>query len=478
MNVIRRVAKNSVFLLLTQGVTLGAGLILSIAIARFMGVSNFGTFSFIMAFTELFIVADLGMNLLITREVSRDKSRAGKYLGNSIVLGFIFTLIALGIIALLTSAINISRTTSIGIYIAGLYVLLGCFVHFFRATFHAFEKMEYETVTVFVEKLFIIVIGLTIILRGGTLIELLLIFLIGRALNLLISSIIYLTRISCIKIEVDLKFWKHLVISAYPFGLNVLLSLIYIKIDIVLLSLIKGVQDAGLYRAASMLVVSLPVLGISLNSALFPVMSRYFKSSRDSLMSLFEKSFKFLFNISFPIAIGTIILANRLIPLMYGKAFIPSILILQILSLILPLRFANSALGVLLTSIDKQGFRTYSIGIAAIINIGLNLALIPSMSYIGASIATVLTEVLIFGLLFFYVSKFFCRIPILELTKGALMAGLILAGFTYYFQEINLFLVIGIAACFYFVSLYLFGGISQEDMAIVKRAVQKEGLST
>jgi O-antigen/teichoic acid export membrane protein len=87
MNTVQRIAKNTGVLLASQIASYILGLFFIMYTARYLGAEGLGILSFALAFTGIFgVFADLGLSTLTIREVARDKSLAGKYLGNVAVM--------------------------------------------------------------------------------------------------------------------------------------------------------------------------------------------------------------------------------------------------------------------------------------------------------------------------------------------------------------------------------------------------------
>ena len=85
---------------------------------------------------------------------------------------------------------------------------------------------------------------------------------------------------------------------------------------------------------------------------------------------------------------------------------------LQILSLALVFTFVSFVFLGTLTVIGKQKLYALSIGLCAIVNVVLNLTLIPILSYNGAAIATLFTNIVLFLASFYFVSKYLQVIPV------------------------------------------------------------------
>jgi len=246
-------------------------------------------------------------------------------------------------------------------------------------------------------------------------------------------------------------------------------GLIYVRIDTVMLSMMKGDAVVGWYNAAYNIVLGVKPIPQLLMNALFPLMSSYFVSSKDSLKVVYEKSFKYLFILGLPLAVGITLLADRIILLLYGQQFYPSIIALQILSWDVLLIFLYMCSAFILISIDKQNQMAVIAGYAALINVILNLFLIPYFSYIGAAVATIVTETILISLYFLLISKSFYKLPISKIFIRPLIACLIMGFFIHYLININPFLLIILAVLVYFTSLYLIKGFSKDDLELFKK---------
>jgi O-antigen/teichoic acid export membrane protein len=470
MSTVKRIAKNTLVLTVADVFSKVLSLILIAYLARFLGDVGFGKYSFAFSFTALFMVlTDLGLSTLTVREVARDKSRAAEYLGN---IGFIKILLSLLTFALIFIAINFMQyppDTRIAVYILGVYWILTSFVQFFRSIFRAFEQMEYEALTTIIERIIAVSLGLLVLFSGYGLIEFVLVLLFAGVVNAIISFFIVVRNFTKPKFEIDLEFWKHLIKEGLPFGVVFIFITLYFKIDITMLSLMKGDAAVGWYYASVAMIEALTFIPAIFMISLFPVISRFFVSSKESLVLAYEKSFKYLFILGLPIAVGTTLLADRFVLFIYGGDFVNSIISLKILSWALLFIFLNYLLGAVLRSIDRQTLNAYISGIAVFLNISLNLFLIPKFSYIGAAVSTALTEGFVLFLYFYYISKFVCRLSLHKIIIKPLIASLTMGFFVYSLGEINLILLVPIATAFYFGSLYIIKGFHKDDIELFRQ---------
>ena len=473
MSTVRTIAKNTSFLILAKAVTLALGLILTIFIARSIGAVSFGKLGFAQSFTGLLIIfADMGLGPVTIREIARRKELASKYLANIFLVKLIFSVVTFALIAIIINLMHYPTDTKIVVYLIGISSIFGSFSAFMRAIFKAFEKMEYESFLDIGKSIITISAGLIVLFFGYGLIAVALVYLFASFIDLLATLVVTVKKFARPELKIDLSFWRQIIFLAFPFLWTASIGVIYHQIDIVMLSVMKGDAPVGWYIAACKLIYTLVIIPDMFSYALFPVMSRFYTSSTGALRRIVEKSSKYLFIIGLPIATGAIILADRIILLFYGQNFAPSILAMQILALYLPLRFMNHATGYTLSSINKEHLRALSATIAAIVNISLNLILIPKYSLVGAAIATAVTEVVLFAGYYYFVAKHFCRIRLIPIFAKPILACIVMGIFVFYLREFNLALLIISAAIVYFAALYFIKGFDSVDRAMLRDLMQ------
>jgi len=236
-----------------------------------------------------------------------------------------------------------------------------------------------------------------------------------------------------------------------------------------MLSYIKGDEVVGWYNAAYRLILVLLVIPGIYFMVVYPVMSRFFKDSGRAFKLSFERSFKYMSMLAFPIGVGTTLLAEKIILLIFGHEFLPSSKALQILVWSVVCIYLSQPYGHLVCSMNKQRIETKVTVMGAILNTVLNLIIIPKYSYIGASITTLLTELFV-TFCYFYIfrkTEFFGNFVISYIGKS-LIASIVMGLFIIKFYNLDLFLVSGIGIVIYFIIYYLIRGFDYKDMKILK----------
>ncbi|MBE3114353.1 MAG: flippase, partial [Actinobacteria bacterium] len=395
MNTVQRIAKNSLVLLASNIISNILGFFYVMYIARYLGAEGFGILSFVLAFTGIFSVfSDLGLSPLTVREVARDRSLVGKYLGNITVIKIILVIITFGLIAITINLLGYPKQTIIVVYFLALSVIFSSFSNIFNSIFQAYEKMEYQSIEQILSSILMLSGALFAISHGFSVIGFAFIYFLVRAVALGYSFAVYTWKFSLPKLELDWSFWKPTIKEALPFFLSAVVDIIAFKIDIIMLSMMKGDMVVGWYSAAYRLIEALMFIPATFAGAIYPVLSNFYVSSQESLKLIYKKSFKYLFIVGLPIAVGTTILAHKIILFIYKSGFTHSIIALQILIWTIPIIFLTYMFGTMLASINKQDLTLKILLLSMSLNVVMNLILIPRYSYIGASIATVITELL------------------------------------------------------------------------------------
>lgn len=474
MHVVQTVAKNTFALFIMNFIILVLGLVFNVTVAREFGSSAFGKFSFALAFTSIFaIIIDFGIGQLAIRDISRDQKQTKRYLGNVLFIKIILSIIYFGLIVCVINAIQYPMDTKLLVYIFGIYAIFSSLKGTFISIFNAFEKMEYNLIVTVIDKAVIVLFGLFLIYSGYDIIHVSSVYIIATILSLVLSFVITTKKIVVTEFKVDLHFCKYLIKTAIPFGIFAIFLTLNNRVDSVMLSIIKGDSDVGLYNAAYTLITALYIIPSSFISALFPLFSRLSSNSTISLTKVYEKACKFLMILAIPIVIGTIILADKIIILLYGETYASSIVPLQILVISIIPVFMHNVLGTLILALNKEKNAVPMWAICATINIVLNLIFIPKYGPIGASFTTLVSETLLCIEFYYFVSKYISCLSVKQMLYKPFIASSMMGIFVFYFKESNLILVIILSSLIYFILIICLNIFSQEDYELFKKMFSK-----
>lgn len=473
MNTIQRIIKNTASLFVAQIIVSILSLILSIFIARFLGETLFGKYSFAIAFVAIFtLYSDLGYNTLMLREIARNNENAKKYLQNVLAIRIVVCSILFSLILISINLLEYPQDTKNVVYILAGAALISSVTDVFSIIFRAFEKMEYEALTKTLFNLIRVSLGIIILFIGYGLIELSLVFLFSSLFNFTLSFVLCKKKFVNPMIEFDLTFLKNTLKIAIPLGTLSFFGIIYTRIDTVMISLIQGDAPVGWYNAAYNLILGLKPIPKLFISVLLPLMYNYSTSSKRALNYLFEKSFKMLYCAGLFFVIVTCSFATDIITIAYGESYYNSIIALQVLSLDILLIFLINPLGGVLISTNCEKSMNFVYIFTVICNIGLNLILIPAYSYIGAAFATIICELLLITIYIYIVLKNGHKLPLRKIMIKPIITSLAVGILINVLDSINILLRFLIAALLYVGLLYCMDYFSQDEKDIISQALK------
>lgn len=476
MSSVQRLAKNTTLLFVSQMISYILGFFITMYTARYLGTAGFGVLSTALSLAYIFAVfTDLGLSTIITREVSRDNSLQTKYFTNTTILRLGLALLTFVLIVLFVNIVNLVHhqyppQTVLVIYIIGASIIFNGLSGTFTAIFQALQKMEYQSISLILNSVLMLIGTIVAIYFSKDILFFALLYVIANVACLIFILSVYFWKYSLPKWDFDLNFIKITLIAALPLSIVSIFTLIAFRVDTVLLSLFKSSVDVGIYSAPYRLFEAFLFLPAAFTISVFPIFSQFFISSKDSLKFTYQKSFKYLTILSLPIAVGVTLLAEPIILLIYKSSFLPSVIVLQILIWTVPITFLNYIFGSILPAMNRQTTLLKITFISMIFNIVLNLWAIPRYSYIGASIVTVLTEIIVIILCFFVLSKSFCSVNLKNVILKPAIASAVMACFILT-VNINLFLEIILSIIIYFVVILLIQTFDREDHDILAQIV-------
>jgi len=475
MSYTRRVAYNTIVQVMGKIITTIISLFLVAALTRYLGVTGYGQYTTIFAFSQFFgVLADFGFFWFLVREISKPNAEQEKIVGNVLTLRTIMAALVFGLSFLIGIFIPQYRAIRLGIGIIAAatfwQTLNGTYVGIFQNRL----RMDKAALTDVIGRGFILASVLFLIHRGTNLNQILWAYFAGNLINFFLSALLGRSYIR-FRPAFDLQYWREIFSQTLPIFLVSILSLISFKIDTVMLSLLKGPTDVGIYGPPYKVIEILILLPSIFMGNVFPILTAYIYAKDARLPSAFQKSFDFLVIAAVPIVVGVILTAPRIISIVAGKEFLTaatippvlgipatSVLALQILVIAVAISYLSFLFNYTLIALGKQAKLIIPNLIFVFFNVSLNLVLIPRFSYIGAATVTVLTEIIVASLYWWLMTRFIdLKIHFRTLLK-AVLAGIILALALNYLKFLSLWVLIPLGALVYFAGLWLTRGISKE----------------
>jgi len=397
----RRIARNFTVRTVGELVAKAASLVFFVDVARELGETGFGDFTLALSLTGTLILASgLGTDGLTAREVARDRSRIHSYLSNVVaVKGLTSALLLLVTFAIGT--IEYSGDTRTAIYLVGAGVAIENVGRTWYALFQAYERMEFVSLSLSVQRIITAAAAVTALELGYGLVAVSLIYLAGSGLGLLVAVWSMRRFVVVPRLELDRSRFVPLLRAGLPIGVATLLFTILIRFDAVLLSFLKGGNNrqVGIYGAAFRLVEATMFISWSFGTAALPWLARHGGEAGDAqLVRGYELGLKVITAVLMPMGLVFAVLADDIIDLLYGHQYESSAVPLQLLGALTVLYGINYFTATALTAHDRPGLFSRLFIVVIAVNVVSNLILIPPYGATGAAASAALSGVLLAAL--------------------------------------------------------------------------------
>ncbi|MAJ97591.1 MAG: hypothetical protein CMI56_03180 [Parcubacteria group bacterium] len=361
----------------------------TIYIARNLGPSNYGELSYAVSYTSLFaFIASLGIEQVLYREILARPEKRNTLMSTALILRMVAGIFAaiLGIsLALLISSPQLSIL---------LIVILS--TSFFFSTFHLLGQEFQADVRAKLPSLLALVVTLTLNILKIIVIALdqgVLYLAVVLALEPILYGVGYFwmrtKHYGPIKLFVfDRTLAKTILIDALPLTFVSAFSMIYARIDQVLINYMINTTSVGLYDAAVRLSEVWYFIPNIIVAGLFPALMNAKKGSLDLFMSRAKKLVLSITLLSVTVAIFITFTANIIVSIIFGAEFISSATVLKIYI------WSNVGIGInivihyILIAEKMSKYIALSAFLGMSINIILNLILIPKFGMSGAALAS------------------------------------------------------------------------------------------
>ncbi|MBT5338482.1 flippase [Candidatus Falkowbacteria bacterium] len=440
-----------------------------VLIARFIGVEDLGKYTFALSYVTLFAVfVDIGLTQSLIREAAKRKEKAKEFISSVLGMKLIFSGLVYALVVVLVNLMGYPEVTKNLVYVAGIAMIFDQFTASFWGVFRGFQNLKYEAISIAINQVIIVAVGVVVIYLKLPLIYLMLPFICGSLFSLLFAGI---SVRKALKIDFSVMLSKEVLKFLFkigiPFALIAIFSRVYGYIDSIMLSKLIGDKAVGWYSVAMKIPFALQFIPAALAAAIFPAFSRYYLHDKKQLKFTFDRVMKFLVIIVVPISIGVALLARPIILFFYGNEYLPSVLPLQILMLGLIFVFLNFPLGSLLNGCDRQVANTVLVGITMVFNVIINIFIIPRYSFTGAAIAFLISHTFLFFISMVVARKIipYSKFLLLKTIFQSFISVLVMAAVIYYLMaQLHFTILILVGGVVYITTMFITRGLTQKDI--------------
>jgi len=388
-------------------------------LTNYLDLAWYGLYSKIYNYLGIFaFLADLWLYAISIREISKNKENAEKVVWNVLTLrtilwGFIIAIALL--VALFLPWYN-SQVALIAIFIVWIFTLFGLINSSIMSLMQANLKAEFSLISTVTGKIFnisaIIFVVYFLFPKDSVtnfddpFMAIMLAWLLG---NIVMTGLnyFYARRICLIKYRFDADYIKHIFKISLPYGLALFLSMVYFKVDVILLSILEPTSQAdisvALYSVPMKIIEVLMILWWFFLNSMLPLFTQNFKEKNfEKLGKLIQNAFYILFTLWYWILFSWILFRDKIIAFVSRGEYLDRILYQYtssdafLIALFAFLFYFISNLFIyILISTDNQKKLLKINSIVTIFNIIWNILVIPKFSFVWAACVTVLSQILL-----------------------------------------------------------------------------------
>lgn len=391
---LRAIITNTAWLFADRILRMGVGLIVGVWVARYLGVQQYGLFNYATAFVALFSpFANLGLDNVVIRDIVRNTSNKEQILATAFWLKLIG-----GVTSLLLAVVFISvfrQNEKLAIWLVAILATAGIFQTLDIIDFWFQSQVQSKYTVVAKNTAFFIVTFIKVVLikTQAPLIAFAWATLAEIVLGAIGLVIVYKAKGYSLKLWYwSLSVAKSLLKDSWPLILSGVTIMIYMKIDQIMLGEMIGDSAVGIYSAASRISEVWYFIPTAIVSSVSPTIFAAKQTDEALYYQRIQQLLRLMVLISILIALPMSFLSKTIITILFSNSYTIAGQILAIhiwASLFVFMGVATSPWFI------AEGLTHFSLSrtfIGAIMNVLLNLLLIPSFAGVGAAIATVISQ--------------------------------------------------------------------------------------
>jgi len=470
------VTRNTAVMSGAQVITWASSFVLLLFLPKYLGSDAYGKLFLALSIAMIAeVLIGFGGSYLIPKEISREKSKTAQILTNFGVFRALLWVLAMIILVAFSYLAGYPPVTRLLIVILGFSKLWSALKAVLVSAFQGHERMEYPSIGNIVERVFISAAIVGALLMGAGPVTVAIIMAGGILLNLLVL-LGFSKKIVKVFPKVDWNNTFSMISVSIPYFLWSLFSIIYYRVDAIMLSLFTDDTVVGWYGAAYRFFDIVMVFPSIFTTVIFPIFTRLWIDKKDHFLVTFQKSLKFMVIISIPVSVMIFFYSKNIVDLFFGlQGYEPSVWVLQIFALSILLVYVDFILGSTILAADKQKKWAVVGFIAIFVNVFINYFFIPFAQStfgnggLGAAAATFITEGFILVSALMLLPKDYVRSINFKYLPGLLLAAgvmfmIILAG-----DQVNLPWVISalLSSIIYVLGVLFFGVLEEKEREFI-----------
>ena len=395
----QRIVKNAFFGI--GGSAIGGLIYLAtvLKIARTVSVTEFGKYSFVLAFA-MFVsnVADSGLPRMLTRAVARDRDELLPVAGATFSLIWVLSGAMCLLVCFIAPFLHLGTDVKIAMIGMSFATLAAFHGSGYGAILRAYEDNEIVQIGFVLHKISLFAFVFLALKLHLALFGFVAAHLITNILLWAFYETITTRMYAKVPLRFDVSLWKELMADSLPLGGSVMLRQLALQLDVLVLTWLSNMTTVGLFSGPYRISTALRIIPQAISTPLFPVFSRTAHLSRERFTEIYQLSIKFFLIISVPIAAFFITWSGPILRTTLGKKYLPAIPAMQLLGVGLIPFFLSTLFQYSFAALGEQKRFFLSTCSGSILRLILLFLLIPHWGLIGPSIAFLCSETVIVGI--------------------------------------------------------------------------------
>lgn len=432
INLKQTIFKNTFWLAISEGLASFLRFLLIVYAARILGADEYGKFAYALSFVlSLSIFGDMGLSSLITRDFSQEKEKEKDY---PAIISLKIFLSAFMAVLLFVGSFFITNSITVReiIWVLTIYIFIDGFLNILYPFVRARQKMEYEAITKIAQTVITFVIGLFIIFNFPSPVNLGYAYLFSSLIVLTVVALLFHFFLYFLKLNWAPAVWKKLLKNSWPLALGFIGAWAQININSAMVGFNGRALEVGWYNVSGKLVLAIILISAGLVSrSFFPALSKLFKEEKQKLQKSWDYYMEIMIMLALPLVLGGLALAPKIIAFLYGlENYAPSVFIFKVLIILAGITFLYYPYSAILVAAGEQKKNFFVILSGIIVNIILNIILMPKYGVYAVSINTVVSSAAAFFLAVLFTKNYTPVKPfsvnLLRILSAAVFSGMIM----------------------------------------------------
>lgn len=393
-----RIVKNASWLITGRIIQMVLSFVIGLLIARYLGPSNYGLINYAAAYVTFFsMLCTLGINSVIVKVLIDHPEQEGETLGTTIILRLISSM--LSVLAIVGIVCFFDRSEPITIIVVVLYSIGLIFQVFDTLNYWFQSKLlsKYYALATLIAYCIVSLYKVILLVFGMSVYW----FAVSNSVDFaIVAAVLFIFYQKCKgpKFSFSLSKAKELLSLSYSYILSGLIVSVYTATDKIMIKQMTDESIVGYYALAATISTTWTFILSAIIDSMKPSIIEYYNTDKEKYYLMNKRLYAIVFYVSLGMSIVICLIAPYFIKIVYGEAYLPSVTPLRIVVWYVAFSYLGVARDVWVVCENNQKLLKYLYIGSAMLNIVLNMILIPILGASGAAIASLLTQIsTIFG---------------------------------------------------------------------------------